>query len=182
MNFLIIHGAHGTPEEIWFPWLKNQLEILGHTVTTPAFPTPEGQTLANWLQILPKIQEDIILIGHSVGAAFILSILEHNKAKAAYFVAGFTGPLGGDLDQINSSFAEKEFDWEAIKGNCSNITAFYSENDPYVSVENAMELKEKLAPTMICVSDAAHFSASTGYFEFPQLLEEIKKITRYSSS
>ena len=32
MNFIIIHGIYGHPEENWFPWLKNKLEGMGYEV------------------------------------------------------------------------------------------------------------------------------------------------------
>ncbi len=31
MNFFIIHGIYGHPEENWFPWLKKELEKFKHS-------------------------------------------------------------------------------------------------------------------------------------------------------
>ena len=77
----MIHGAYGSPDENWFPWLKKSLESLGYEVVIPKFPTPAGQTLTNWTKVfkpyLSEIDEDSIFIGHSLGPAFIMSILEN---------------------------------------------------------------------------------------------------------
>ena len=79
MNFFLIHGAYGHSEENWFPWLKNKLEKLGHTVYVPKFPTPKGQTLENWMKVFDEyihlVDENTVFIGHSLGPAFILSVV-----------------------------------------------------------------------------------------------------------
>ncbi|MFH1193834.1 MAG: alpha/beta hydrolase, partial [bacterium] len=90
----IIHGALGDPNENWFPWLKSELERLGFAVYVPAFPTsPKTQTLENWLKVFEEhkdhLDEDTIVIGHSLGPIFLLTILEQIKKpiRAAYFIA-----------------------------------------------------------------------------------------------
>ncbi|HII29977.1 hypothetical protein COT48_02585 [Candidatus Woesearchaeota archaeon CG08_land_8_20_14_0_20_47_9] len=77
---IIIHGAYGSPEENWIPWLKRELERLGCRVYVPRFPTPKGQTLDNWMRVFEDfkeyVDEDTIFIGHSLGPSFILNLLE----------------------------------------------------------------------------------------------------------
>ena len=51
MKFFIIHGSYGNPNENWFPWLKKELEKEGCIVFIPEFPTPENQSLKNWMEI-----------------------------------------------------------------------------------------------------------------------------------
>lgn len=53
----IIHGVGGHPEENWFPWLKKELEKIGYRVFVPKFPTPEGQTLTNWLKTFEPYEQ-----------------------------------------------------------------------------------------------------------------------------
>ena len=85
MNFIIIHGVYGNPEENWFPWLKKELEQNGSEVLVPKFPTPIGQSPESWLRIFSefenKIDGNTVLIGHSLGAVFILRYLEQAKKK-----------------------------------------------------------------------------------------------------
>lgn len=88
-NAFIIHGAFGTPQENWFPWLKNQLESMGLEVYVPQFPTPEGHTLGNWLKVFEDYIEflnpESIMIGHSMGPAFILNVLEQILCTATQY-------------------------------------------------------------------------------------------------
>ena len=99
-NIIIIHGTEGSPNGNWFPWLKSELEKLGHRVFVPKFPTPENQSLENWLKTFKNyeqyLDENSIVIGHSLGPAFLLSVIEklERPIKCAFFIAGFTGLLG----------------------------------------------------------------------------------------
>ena len=122
VNIFIIHGTGGNPQGNWFPWLKEELEKLGHKVFVPKFPTPENQSLENWLKVFEEykqyLDENTIVIGHSLGPAFILNILEKQEKpiKAAFLVAGFTGLLNNpQFDELNKTFTDKEFDWQKNK-------------------------------------------------------------------
>jgi len=99
-NIIIIHGTGGNPNGNWFPWLKSELEKLGHRVSIPKFPTPKNQSLQNWLKTFKEyeqyLDENSIVVGHSLGPAFLLSVIEklERPIKCAFFIAGFTGLLG----------------------------------------------------------------------------------------
>ena len=183
MNIIIIHGAYGSPEENWFPWLKSELEKLGHSVYVPRFPTPENQTLDKWFEVFEEykqyLDEDSVLVGHSVGPAFILNVLErlNRPVKAAFLVAGWTGKLGlEEFDPINKTFCERDFKWENIKQNCKSFFVFSSDNDPYVPLDKGKELAENLDTELIIMEGAGHFNEKAGYREFPLLLEKIRQL------
>jgi predicted alpha/beta hydrolase family esterase len=116
MKYFIIHGTGGSPKGNWFPWLKQNLEEKGHNVSVPSFPTPENQSVDSWLEVfkehLNEMDNNTILIGHSLGPAFILSILEkiNVKVKGVITVAGFLGLIGNEeFDNLNQSFTTKQF-------------------------------------------------------------------------
>ena len=151
VNVFIIHGADGHPKENWFPWLKSELEKQRYQVFTPKFPTPKNQTLKNWLKVFERykkyVDKNTIFIGHSIGATFLLSVIERldKKIKTAYLVSGFIDLLGNPVfDKINKTFIEKELDWKKIKNNCQKFYIFHSDNDPYVPLEEAQKLAKKL--------------------------------------
>lgn len=176
---IIIHGAYGTPREHWIPWMRAQLEQSGYAVHVPQFPTPEDQSLENWLAVFAEYEQyldnDSIMIAHSIGVAFTLNVLERlNKPiKAAYLVAGFVGPLGLELDTINKTIADKEFDWEKIKANCKHFAVISSDDDPYVPLKKGQELAHRLGVDVTLIQNAGHFNARAGYTQFPELLELI---------
>jgi len=181
MKAIIIHGTYGNPNENWFPWLKCELEYKGWDVRVPKFPTPEGQTLENWMKVFEEIRdfvdEDTIFIAHSLGPAFVLSILEDLDFRVAgcFFVAGFVGGALGvpEVDKINKSFTEKDFDWDKIKKNCGYFRTYFSDNDPFVPMKRSLEFSDKLMCDFDCSGGAGHFNSDAGYTRFEGLLKDI---------
>ncbi len=180
-NAIIIHGTYGNPDENWFPWLKEELEKMGYRVDVPSFPTPDNQSLGSWMNTFgnpkDKLNTDSILIGHSLGAVFILTILESldSPVKAVFLVSGFLGLLGNkEFDDLNISFATKKFNWEKIKSNFKKIYIYHSDNDPYIPLENAKAISKNLGGKLIVIKDAGHFNSKSGYDRFDRLLADIK--------
>lgn len=176
LTFLIIHGSGGNPQESWFPWLKQKLEADGHRVFIPQFPnTPETQTVENWMEVIESypIDNQTIAIGHSLGVAFLLNLLERRKFAASYLVAGFTGLLNNQFDPAIQNIANRDFDWEAIRSNCPEFYIYYSDDDPYVKPEKAFALGEKLGIEPILVEGAGHFNTESGFTEFEELYKKI---------
>ena len=185
MQFFIIHGSYGNPNENWFPWLKDNLERIGHTVITPEFPTPKNQTLQSWRKVFKKYQDqitqDTIFIGHSLGPAFILTILEqlNIKINASFFVASFAKQLNNkDFDEINKTFVNKQFDWEQIRNNCKQFFIFHSKNDPYVPLKYGEDVANNLQTEIIEINNAGHFNTDSGYKQFPEIIDYINLALR----
>ena len=125
---------------------------------------------------MSRIERDSIFVGHSLGPAFILSVLERleHPVRASFFVSGFVGALGNQaFDNINRSFVERPFDYQKIRSNCRKFMLFHADNDPYVPVEKARELAERLGGTLEIVKGAGHFNEAAGYTKFELLLSKI---------
>ncbi|MFH1253270.1 MAG: alpha/beta hydrolase [Candidatus Uhrbacteria bacterium] len=182
-NIFIIHGTGSNPENNWFPWLKTELEKSGHQVLIPKFPTPKNQSLQTWLETFENYQqylnEETIVVGHSLGVAFLLSILENLKQpiKAAFFVSGFIGPLNNpEFDTLNQTFVTKTFAWEKIKKSCPKFFIINSDNDPYICLEKGAELAKNLDSELIILKNAGHINKESGHTKFEFLLKKIKEI------
>ncbi len=183
MRFIIIHGSYGNAKENWFPWIKRELEKLGHEVIIPTFPTPHHQNLKVWLTTfkpyMKEVDEETVFIAHSIGCSFVLNILEEAgvKIKAAFLIAGFTGRLNNPkFDVLNKSFAEKKLDWQKIIGNCEEFVVINAKDDPYVPVEKGLELAKQLKVKPIIYEKGGHFNKDAGYTTFEDLLGMIMKI------
>ena len=177
----IIHGSYGDPEENWFPWLTKELQDRGCQVFVPEFPTPKNQSLQTWRSVFSGyegyVDDETIFIGHSLGPAFILDLLEkvEESVHLTVFVSGFLGLLDNEkFDSINKTFVDREFDWERIKKNCKKFIVIHADNDLYVPVEKSLELAEKLGVEPIIIPGGGHFNADAGFKEFPALLSLIE--------
>lgn len=184
INIFILHGTEGHPGENWFPWLKQQLEQGGYRVFVPQFPSPPvvPAKITEWFDILKNyeqyIDEDTILIGHSLGGIFTLRILERliHPVKAAFFVGtpiGVRPILNFERDNAFSGF---DFDWRTIKKKARDFVVFQSDSDPYVGLENGKELARNLGVELSFVPNAGHFNKKAGYMRFEQLKEKILQI------
>ena len=181
MNFFIIHGIYGHPEENWLPWLKKELEKKGYEVIVPKFPTPIGQSLDSWLKVIKKyddnINQDTVLIGHSIGATFILDYLEQaeKEIRAAILVAGWHEVLENEYSKLNKTFVNKKFAWMKIAENCKQLIVIGSDNDEYVPEDVTRRLAFNLDAELHIIKNGGHFNSKAGFDKFPQLLEIISK-------
>ena len=176
MGVVIIHGTKASPESNWFQWLKQQ---IGDAVV-PRFPTPQGENLENWLKVLDEydIDENTVLVGHSIGPAFILQKLQRmNKpVKGIVLVSGFVGEIGiPDYDELNKTFFEN-LDWEKAKANAGKITVIYGANDPYVPLNMLESVAKNLGVEPIVIQDGKHLNSEAGYTEFPEVLKILRII------
>ncbi|MFH0835650.1 MAG: alpha/beta hydrolase [Candidatus Micrarchaeota archaeon] len=181
MHFLLIHGTGGNPNEAWFPWLKKALMAYDYDVVAPQFPTPIGQNLNNWMKVAEKhydlFDEDLVVIGRSVGAAFIPTLLEKapikKPIKAAFLVAGFCSDLHlPAFKDLVSTFIEKDFNWPLIRSRCEKFFVYNSQDDPLVKPKYGKELADNLGVEMNLFQHQQHFWFS----KFPPILQDIRSL------
>jgi len=179
-NAFLIHGTFGSPDENWMGWLRRELAKKGVEVIAPQFPTGEEQTLKNWMRELERYKHMMgpktIMVGHNIGPAFIFRVLERSNVKilASFLVAPFSRTIRmPKYDAANSTFLEKEFDWERIRKNCGDFYVYGSDNDPYVKFSQEDFVAKRLEARMRVIEGAGHIDADAGYKEFKELLGDI---------
>ena len=182
-RIIIIHGWEGSPQGNWFPWLKAELEKLGCEVSAPAMPNTDYPKLYEWEEHLRRIagtpNENLYLVGHSLGVISILRYLESLKGGGVVggvvLVAGFPEPIG--YEELNSFF-EKPLQYEKVKKMAKYFVAIHSDNDPYVPFRNSELLRDKLGAELVIVKGGGHLNAEDGFYEFPVVLEKLKELLR----
>ncbi len=178
MQFFIFHGIEGHPAENWFPWLKQQLEAEGHTVTIPALPHADQPTLDEWLTYMEpyrsQMNDQTILIGHSLGVPFLLSLLSSldQPVAASFLVSGFMTLPNNAYAPRMTSFIQL-FDRQRLRAQCGHFEVFCGDDDPFVSIDKTRELSDFLSAPLHVIPHGGHLNAAAGYTSFPELLTAI---------
>jgi predicted alpha/beta hydrolase family esterase len=185
---IIVHCWEGYPEYCWYPWAKDKLVQDGFDVSIPALPETEAPRQDKWVPYLADQvgipDEELFLIGHSVGCITILRYLETLPSQqfvgGVVFVAGFTDDLG--FKEL-ANFFESPIDFDGIKGRSKNgFVDICSDNDPYVALKYSDILKEKLGAEVILKHAMGHFSgpieSETSCIELPDVVRAVKKLSQ----
>jgi uncharacterized protein len=183
-SLVILHGSFGSPSENWFPWLAAQWSAeTGEPSLTPAFPTPKGQTFANWATILDAyraiglVTEATAVVAHSSACVFAVKYASSRdcRFKSVTTVAGFNDFASGDadFDSINAELFVEDDTLRQAPDLFAARSAFYSDNDPYLPREKLDAFAQAIDATVTVVSGGGHLNAEAGYTEFPKLLAQL---------
>jgi uncharacterized protein len=178
-NAVILHAMGNFPNDHWYPWLKRELEQKGYEVWVPQLPDTNTPSIKVWVPYIVnngKFTENTVIIGHSAGAAVILSLLEELKIKIAQaiLVAGFPFYPGGD------PIVKFSYDWEKIRNNVGEMIFINSDNDPYGHDDEdgriMLDLLDKEKSAQIIMKGQGHMGSNEfnqPYPKFPLLLRLI---------
>lgn len=167
----VAHGWDGTPEEGGFPWLKKELEAKGFEVQVPQLPDTGNPRIENWVPALAKVvgkpDEQTYFVGHSMGcqtiARYLETLPEGQKVGGAVFVAGFFKHLKGLEDDPEVRETDKHWlgtpiDLSKVRTHLSKSVAIFSDDDPYVPLDNQDDFRSKLGSEIIVQHNQGHFS------------------------
>lgn len=175
----MIHGYEGNSDNHWFPYIKEEMKKNGVEVLAPQMPSEH--TPEKWLEAFEsfkdKINENTILIGHSVGATFALNILPLLDAPifGTVLVSGAGKAFGGGTkDQDECNEFTKNIAWKKVRKNAGNIFVIAATNDEDAPIEITAHLSSMLQTPAQYVDGAGHFTLDDGFEKFPQLLEYLK--------
>ena len=130
---------------------------------------------------IPKLSEQVILLGLSLGGTFLAKYLSENNFPKEIVSAYLIGtPYDDDLkgEELAGGFNIKSH-LSLLEENCGKITLMYSEDDDIVPVRHADKFREKLSDAEIITYERkdGHFQVT----EFPELIEKIKRVEKDDS-
>ncbi len=179
-NYFIIHGSFSSPYSNWLPWLHEFLESEGKQVYTPDFPIGVGyQNYENWSHLLKYyldlgfINENTVMIGHSIAPAFMAKFLVEYKVKIKKLICicGFNHYLGinEEYDAVNRTMYFDNL--KDVKQYANEIICFYSDNDPYVKLEAEKEFADTIATEQVFVPNAGHINSESGFDTLEDIIQ-----------
>jgi len=185
----VVHGWEGSPEEGWFPWLKAELTKKGFNVNVLPMPNSEEPKIEEWVGFLAKnvgkADPKTILVGGSIGCQTIWRYLEtlgdDEKIAGAVLVAPWTklkpaATEDEESKEIAKPWLETPIDWEKVKKHCPKFIAIFSDNDPYVYLEEENLFEEKLGAMVIVERKMGHFSGDDKITSLPSARDAVLEI------
>lgn len=166
----------GTPKDNWFPYLKTKLSELGLKIIDKDFPHNIIAPEKSWIPFLKKLgaDENTILIGHSTGAIAAMRFAEKNKILGSVLVGGYYTDLGIE-EEKQAGYFNRPWSWEKIRKNQKWIAQFNSTDDPWIPIEEARFVHEKLNTDYFESTSQGHFGGDYLKLEFPEIIEVVNK-------
>lgn len=175
MKVIFIPGnGGGSPQDNWFPYLGKALKEKGLEVIASEFPDNFLARESYWVPFLSELGADkeTILIGHSSGAIAAMRYAEKNPLLGSVLVGSYHTDMGMATEK-ESGYFDRPWDWKAIKDHQKWILQFASTNDPWIPIEEARFVHEKLQTDYHEFEDKGHFGGDYRKLEFPELLEAL---------
>jgi len=186
----IIHGWDGYPEKGWFPWLKAELIARGFEAQVPQLPNADNPRMETWIPAIAEavVQADMdtYFVGHSMGckaiAGYLQTLAPGIKVGGVVFVAGYFKRSTNLEDEASVRETAKicldyQVDLTKVKSHLPKSIAVFSDNDPYVPLNNKDEFKKKLGSEIIIEHQQGHFSGSTGTVKLPVALNAMIRLS-----
>lgn len=180
----MVHGFRGEPNGGWRPWLMRELAKIDIYACSLPMPTPDEPVMKEWTNTISnnigEPNEEIFLVGHSLGVPAILRYLEtlqtNQRIGGVVLVSGVIHKIPKDIYKSVNSFLEIPFNFDKIKNVCNNFSIIHGDDDPNVSFKEAEELSQIFNCNLISIPNGKHLNGSAGIYELPEVLEVLKKI------
>lgn len=165
----IVHGMNSAPNKAWRPWLMAELAKHDIWACSLAMPGDENPICEEWVQALKSAigkQEEIYLVGHSLGVRAVLRYLEEgNKARGVLLVSGRFGKPSSDK---LGSFYDQPIDFGEVKTQAEHFVVIHGDDDPNVPYEDGKQIAKSLECELITIPNGGHLSGKAQCFELPE--------------
>ena len=171
---LLLHGWGGSDEPHWQAWLAGEIAKDYGTVSFPLLDNPHFPTKNRWMrqvkQLLTEFQPDVVIC-HSLANTLWFHLCheaEILQVKRLLLVAPPSLTL--ELETIKTFFPV------STPNNlyAEEVTLVTSDNDPYMTPQEAQALALTLELDMKVLANAGHINAESGYGVWPWVFKWIE--------
>lgn len=183
-NVFIIHSFGGGTKQTFGPYVVENCKKMGLDVYFPDFPIKEEATYEGWSRVMDEylqnktLNEDSIIIAHSLGTHFIPKYLSENNIKINLYItcAGFIHKPDDrpDLDKVLDDFKPTKHDIEKLISLTNKRYAIYSDNDPLSTIKQSEEYANLIKAEKILAPDKGHMGKLSKITELKEVVDIIK--------
>ena len=158
---IIIHGFDSRSDSHWIPSLREKFILEGYYVLTPSMPNADKPKYKEWKKLIDTlgVDENTVLIGHSLGGGFIPRYLSDTQKKVDSMV--LVAPTYSYKNPAIDTTFTKDFDAEKVKLLIAQkCILIHSDNDEYIPNEDFERYKKELSPKVIEVLGGEHLGSS----------------------
>jgi predicted alpha/beta hydrolase family esterase len=181
---VLVHGWDGGPKLDWFPWLAQELTARGYEVIAPQLPNEHEPRKEAWVPALAAAvgtpDAETCFIAHSMGCQTVLRYLETlsegAKVGGMLLVAGFVNHIINletpEEEEVGHSWTDTPLDLAKVRAHVSKSIALFSDDDPWVTLDNGPIFHDALGAEVVVEHAAEHFTQE----EEPAVLREALKL------
>jgi predicted alpha/beta hydrolase family esterase len=154
---LIIHGWSGSDLPHWQAVLARELVLENYITAFPSLPNKHMPVFKEWRDAISQIHDTLkpnIVVCHSIGC---IAYLRTKKSSEKLFLVAPPSPWK-PIEELKSFYPIEQF--ESMAKECFLIT---SDNDNYLSNDEAYKLASLLKSKHIILHDAGHINALSGF-------------------
>lgn len=188
----IIHGWDFSPQMNWYESVGKSLESEDFEVFIPVMPDSHHPNINSWVDKLLKtvgdVDENTFFVAHSIGCKAVMKFLESKVADgdfcggvvfvAPWFSLSLDATPTPEYKLIAKPWLELKHNFSRLKTRAKKYSCIFSDNDPYVPMNNVTDFQSNLNSEIIMLSGKGHFDEETaGVKELPEAVQEIKKMS-----
>ena len=172
-HYFIIPGYQGSGPDHWQTWIESKQPNF-HRIQQRDWNNPD---ISEWTETIDKTISgydplSVFLVAHSLGCLTVAEWVKryNRKVKAALLVAP------PDVDLIRKKVNQNLLDETPTHHIPFRTTLVASSNDPWISIETAKSYAQNWGSEFINIGDAGHINNLSGYGEWEQGYEILKKL------
>ncbi len=171
---LILHGWGGSDYPHWQAWAASELIKENYTVSFPSLPDRDEPEFDDWMEALKKefdyFAPDIVVC-HSLANILWFHFVSKYDIKPIEKLMLVAPVSQKPIEELKSFYPYPIVNDLKAK----EVIMVGSTNDPYMSVEEIMQLQSKLNIGLKILENAGHINTDSGYGELPCAVEWIKR-------
>ena len=181
----IIHGYTGSPNIVWYPWLKKELESLGVEVKVLKMPNPFFPRKQKWIKTvrdsIGDLNTETYFVGHSLGANTLMHYFAEMSGEVKLGGVVFvSGPYSMPATSIRNlyyrialrSFFNRPIEFRALSNIVGKTIVVHGDNDMIVPLSQSEYIAQKLSAPLVVVKKGGHMIAT----EAPADLNAVLKL------